>query len=57
MGPTFTFELSGGLSSTLHDITSLSASIKHRHNTTRVDTSVNVMVSKALKKWISLIRS
>lgn len=45
IGTTFTCEFSGGLSSTLHDIASLSASIKHRHNSTKVDTSVKIMVS------------
>lgn len=50
IGPTFTCELSGGLSSTLHNIASLSASIKHRHNATRVDTSVKVMVSEVGSK-------
>lgn len=44
VGPTFTYELSGALMSTLHDIASLSASIKHRHNATKVDTSVRIMV-------------
>lgn len=45
IGPTFTCEFSGGLSSTLHDIASLSASIKHQHNATKVESSVKIMVS------------
>lgn len=44
IGSNFRCELSGGLSSSLHDITSLSASIKHHHNATRVDSSVRVAV-------------
>lgn len=48
-GSAFTCEFSGGLSSTLHDINSLSVSIKHHHNATKVESAVRVTVRKLLR--------
>lgn len=48
-GSTFTCEVSGALVSTVHDIASLSGSVKHRHNATKWETNIRVMVRKKQK--------
>lgn len=40
----FTCEFSGALRSTVHDIPSLSATLKHKHNATKTDSSVRMTV-------------
>lgn len=45
IGSTFMCEFSGSVVSTVHDIASLSVSVKHRHNATKVDSNLKITVS------------